>query len=296
MIRQIESEYGGDLCLDYRNHWLALLEEIVYHLARDGFFDSQERAFFQQYVTTFRLDPNDVTQAYNRAAERAYAEILEVEVGPDGLSDEQSELLERIARRLRISDDSQGASFKQAASKAIHTKIANILADDLVSPGEWMSLTRLCDNLNVSLHLSPELEQMLRLATDRWAILDGHPPTIDIPDLKLPTGERAFWSGLGEWYEYRKVRIRGGTSEDRLHLITQGQLVITSTRILIVSDIDENKSAAWKSILRVRPQNECCFELEKARGKSPLIKLVQADHGPATLGVTIAQRAFDLSR
>lgn len=58
-LQQIQSEYEGDLVKDFAVQWRELLEEITYQIAIDEHIDADEKSFFKEYISIFKIENDE---------------------------------------------------------------------------------------------------------------------------------------------------------------------------------------------------------------------------------------------
>jgi len=78
-------------------------------------------------------------------------------------------------------------------------------------------------------------------------------------------------------------------SRDLLRLITQGDMLLMSKRLLLLSDSSDNKSLRWSMVLTVDGSGDR-MTVQKARAKLPTQTLSEAESGVVEYAPLIARR------
>lgn len=287
LIAQIEHEYGRDLAADFADEWHQLLEDIVFHIARDGHIDRDEQAFFRQFIGVFRIPDDTAKEVYKKGARRAYIAIAQ-QLARDGRFDQQdSASLSKVAKHFGLSEHEQAQSLKQSLSAIINARLNDIISDRMISDAEWADLMELCDGLGIHLQLSQRDQGLVDQARMRWRVMYGELLPIEVRDVKLKGDELAYMRSPADWLETRKVE-----GVDTHVIIASGTTILTNQRILFFVPGGNNKSYAWGELLSVRIHSPDEFELERSRGKSPIVAVNTASSAYPGLSAKLAARLF----
>tara|TARA_R110002073_G_scaffold118918_1_gene258382 strand:+ start:238630 stop:239658 length:1029 start_codon:yes stop_codon:yes gene_type:complete len=290
-IQLVKSEYNGDLNSEYSYEWKQLLEEIAYAIALDGKIETFEREFIRTYRKLFDIEKTDAAAIYKRGATRAYIDLVVNSLGhgDHGLTDELMSRMESISKEIGIkSDDAKEILVKQL-TELISNRLNGSLNDGMISDVEW----KMYEDYRISLRLGALYSESDRLAIDaartRWHCEYGTLcPIVLSTHCKLKGKETPYFEGVAQWFE---TRSRSGVQE--LSLIAVGTLILTDQRVILLADEGDNKTVMWSGLYQVTRHDAKTFELEKTRGKSPLIKIYGGDPVLLISGSAIAARLFD---
>lgn len=314
-IEAIETHRGVDVTAEFRPELLGLFTEILYHFARDGSFERDETLFVKECALALRLAPPEVDTCLRRACERAFSDLCDEAIADGLLTSVEQANLERLAGRLRLSDSAKLDIYAKALDRRVQRLLREMTEDGLVSDQEYDAFRATCEHLKVRLSNLDEVDTALTLGRERWRVLHGQMLSATLSDINLDPDEVAYYRGKADWYETRKVRDRvdfagitgrvriakglsfrmgsvgyNAPSRDELLLIASGELVMTGKRLLFFSESGSNKSIRWREVLRVDINSHNEFELQKARGKSPVIDIRSASLGHPMLGAYVAAR------
>lgn len=318
-LTEICKGYEVDIAAEFRKEWGTLLEELVYFFAEDGTFDQEERAYVKLYVQLFRIPKEEFEKAYQEGVKRSFKERIAEALSDCKLVTREDERLRMLAKTFALSDDTRVALYRDAASQIFNDRLMRICEDGLISDDEWSGLEQLAKDLRANVANWHEIEQTVKFARERWRVRHGEMRPCPHPGVKLKPKEIAYFVGRAGWYENRKVRTGGisyggitgryriakglsfrfgslsysAPSVDRLILIGEGTLFLTNQRAILVGDNGDNKSVSWRDVLTVNVNSHNEFELEKGRGKSPVISVLGASFGEPLLAPWYAIRLLN---
>ena len=272
-IKTITEEYGDDFYPDFRDDILALLQDIICHFAHDGRFDTDERQFVRDYVSAFTVPKSDARRAQMKATHKAFAGIAARMIRDEELSDTELGGLRAIGQRFGFSEEYSDEQFVKVAKDKAEEYLNAMLDDGLVSDQEWDDFVMLCKGLRIGVLNKAELEQEIAFARTRWRVLYGDMQSTVPLNIKLKTGEHAYFVGTADWYETRKVNVHvtysGSTARirvaedihyragslrynmptvEQMMLIRSGELILTNKRMILVSDTGDNRSINWTTV------------------------------------------------
>lgn len=320
MILKLAAETGVDILGKYHDRWVALLEEVVVALGSDERYDGAEKEFIARYVKSFAIKREEAERAVARASRTLFKGVLARLVADGALSDADKEEMQRAAKRLAVPPEEIYPLLGEVISPMVMDVARSLQEDGLVSDDEWERLQTMLDKLSATYDPASPFFAELALAHERWRVLYGPLEARECPDLTLQRGEEVFFRGEADWHEYRKVRQRvdyagltgrfriarglsfrygsvgyRAPSVDELQLVRSGDLVMTNKRVILLSQIGDNKSIRWSAVVRVSMESHNTFELEKATGKSPVIDVKSASVGHRFLAAQMAYRLLELS-
>ena len=289
MIAQIDKDYGGNLAEDFKHQWRELLKEISYWLAVDGKIDGDERQFLREYVTVFAIPKVVAERTYREGDRRAYFELIGQFFADGRMTDNEVERLHSLAKALGLSNTEKQTAIEEQASALLQAQLNEILEDGMISDQEWELFERTQKNLRIGVQIGEGDRLAIESARERWRARFGdiHPIELLTP-YRLKTNEKPYFQGLAHWYEARSVK---GTQV--LKLIASGELVLTDERVLFRGDNGDNKALAWESIHAVSDYGRNRFELEKERGKSPVIEVLKCYDGRDGIAANLADRLLE---
>lgn len=285
-IDAIDEGYSGDLRTDFAAQWADLLEDILYYAHLDARVDADEAAFIKQYTGVFAVPRETAQRALRRAVNRAFTTIATERLRA-GAGEDDASALRELARSLGLDPSEQAETMQRVIRERIAECVEAILADGRVSDTEWEALERLALRLGEPVRLSPEQRGDIEIARARWHVEFGALEFAEPPPVPLQRGERLAFLGQATWLETRKDRGETCWKE-----IRRGDALLTTTRLLFIASEGDNKSLRWDKVLGVREHGPSRFEIERPRGKSPVIDVVAASFGHRRLATLLAGRLF----
>lgn len=198
--------------------------------------------------------------------------------------------LQKISEHFGLGPFELESSIQEQLQMQVNARLIGMLEDGMISDDEWELFNSYCDSLNINMNMSTKRRDHVEQARRLWGLQFGDLMPIDGVSVKLKTDETPFFVGRAKWYENRKQK-----GQTVLKKIGEGKLIMTDQRVLLLSDFEDNRSVTWNSVLSVKPYSSTEFELEKGRGKSPEIRVVNAPNHSLTTATFIAQRLFDES-
>lgn len=289
IIAAVMEDYHGDLVVDFQNQWRELLQEIVYWIAYDGKVDRQEQKYFKEYISIFKIPSSEAVQIYKAGARRAYLDLVERYTRDGQISDSDIDFLERVAKHFGLSAQEKQLALNDQISAVLQAHLDAMLEDGVISDQEWDDFERHRKNLRTRVEIGEGDKLVIEAARDRWRARFGEIKSIElVSEYRLKQYENAYFQGVAHWYENRS---RKGVQA--LELIAQGELVLTNQRVLFRGANGENKSLGWTSIHAVTEYGPSRFELEKERGKSPVIDVLKCFHGRSGVATSLAQRLLE---
>ena len=221
LIDKIETVYGCDVRSEFQDHWVELLEEIVRQLARDGDVDQYEQGFLREYLRCFRIDRQIATPAYRRGMRRAFVGVVADVIKDGSLDSADQRDLQSIAVRFGIEDADATLTIAECVNQHAQEILVDILRDNEISDTEWAHYQWVCQSLALS--DAPDANAHdVQVARERWRIKQGDLTPIAITDVKLSQAEKGYFIGSAQWWENRRVRS-GGITTDEPQLIVSGR-------------------------------------------------------------------------
>ncbi len=289
MIAKIDEEYDGNLAEDFKHQWVELLNEISYWLAIDGKIDGQERQFLREYVSVFEISKPIAERAYRDGARRAYYELAESLLADERLTDAEVTQLENLAKTLGLPAEVKSQAIGEQASMLLQEQLNEILEDGMISDKEWEQFERTRRNLRVGMQVGEGDRLVIEAARDRWRARFGEIQPVELLSAyRLKASEIPYFQGYANWYESRSIK-----GSQVLKLIASGELVLTSERVLFRGSQGDNKALAWTSIHAITDYGSNRFELEKERGKSPVIEILRCHDGRDGAAACLAARLLE---
>lgn len=312
-VEAIAAKHGDGFLVDHAAEWKALLEEVLFHLAGDGKFDDEERAFVKAYVQTFRIPREAAESSYRKAVTRAFLAQVAERLDDGKLDAFETDQLSDIARRLGISERDRHAAFAQAAGVRVRHAVDDIMSNGLVSDDEYAQLRVLLTNLGVELSTRDEVELALDLARDRWRILNAEVRSTEAGDLELDSGERVYFRGRAEWrgpragepkvsYEpfYGMTRLNHDLRFDAASLAapapaierdaTEGELVMSGRRAVLLPSSGRRTDVYWANVVRANILSHHRFQLETDGDLHPIVTIRGATFGHPLLAPFLVPR------
>ena len=289
-LRAIIDEYNGNLCEEYAYEWKQLLEEIAYAIARDGELEEYERNFIRAYTEVLQINKDTAAACYKLGASRAYTDLVIESLGDgeDGLSDEAMGTLNAIATHLGIKPETAKGKLIEQLTVLVTDRLNALLEDGMLSDEEWRQYESYRSKLRLGAVYSESDLIEIEAARNRWRCEFGELRPIELSvSCKLKKNETAYFEGVGHWHETRSNR-----GEQEWKLIAEGRIIMTDQRVIMLAEVRENKSVSWGSLLSVTKRDLNTFELEKARGKSPVIRVYESDITMEGTASSIAYRLF----
>lgn len=233
------------------------------------------------------------------------------------LDAKEQQKLNKVAHNLCVPLAIAQSSMKNYVATRVKAYIIECVSDGMVSDAEWASIQDLLSRNAIEPALINDIATRIAPARVRWKIEYGELNEVPVGTMRLERGEKAVFVGRADWYENRKQRtsvdyaglsgrirlakgfdFRYGSfgysapSVDTLTLIGTGKIVLTTDRLLFMSDSGDARSIKWKQlvVVEVRSWNE--MFLQRPRGKSPVIDIKSAEGGLLHFGTMIAARLF----
>lgn len=303
---------GDGFLEDTGQEFTSLLEEVVFHIAKDGRFDADEREYVLRFIKATSLPKSSFESAYRAGVRRAMGMLIDQAVQSGTVDIAARTRLADVARRFEVPSSEFQASLSTAISVALGARLTNALEDGLLSDDEWRSLEVLASGFGVEFTIGNNSAKDVEFARDRWRAMSGTLNPVSAEGMSLKQGERVFFDGDAEWFELKTVsrtvsyggltgsvriakglRFRYGSLSvsappvESVQLIDQGRLVLSDDRLVFLGN-RANKSIQWKSVLAVNVQGANLFEIEKATGKSPILRATSDRHGRLLLASSIA--------
>jgi hypothetical protein len=197
--------------------------------------------------------------------EEVYSGVL-LDALADGINENEKEWVDNVARALQIRDQ---ATVDTAVLQSV---LWSLMADNCVTKEEEKLVEQLIQAVGLSADdLSVELGVMDQFVRGREARESG-PPVID-PGINLQKNEQCHHHAKGALLEKKVLRsyTRGGQrfKEEGLQVVKEGDIYITSKRILVVSD--GTSSIPHEKILDVEVDaDDRCIEITKDGRQKPL--------------------------
>tara|TARA_R110000744_G_scaffold234407_1_gene352228 strand:+ start:409 stop:1377 length:969 start_codon:yes stop_codon:yes gene_type:complete len=285
MLLQVQKEYGGDIAKDFADQWKKLLEEIVYQISIDGVIDSDERAYFKEYIAIFQIPADEARRIYRTGARRACLQILRNVTKDNRVEDHELKRVENIALGFGLKEFDVTAQLTHMLKGLIQERFNDIASDLMISDYEWEDFQQFCADMKVNFSTTSENDRVIAQARKNWSTKYGRLQPIAVAGVKLSPDEQVYFTGGAKWYEPRKLR-----GESYQKLISTGDLYMTNDRILMIAYEGDNKSIKWKDIHHVLQVETCAFELEKIKGKSPTVLVTSSDGIGLVMASTIAHR------
>lgn len=286
----IQANYGSDIALDFAHQWKELLEEITYCIAADGRIDSDEKAFFKEYIKLFRISREDAASIYRKGVERAYMDILAKMCEDGELDDDELAKLNKIAKHFGLSEVQSTEAMEQRLGELVQEKFTRMADDGMVSDEEWDSFIKHAKGLRVDFKMDEKTMEIVEFARNRWRIAYGElvpiEPTVKC---KLKANEKAYYQGVADWFNMYK----NDNGEFHPTRVGKGTLIMTDQRAIFLATVGDNKSFAWNSLHSIRMHATDYFELEKVTGKSPMFKITRTWVQLEGLAFQMAERLLD---
>ena len=287
-------EFGTSLYLRFENRWLAFLQQAIELFAKDHSIKQAERQWMRRFTETFEIEPVRVHICMRQAFRAVFETHIRKVVADKRITAEELSYANRLCTKLGLTPEEGTTLITPIVTEVLRNDLDVALADGLLSPEEDQRISQLLAGLQINNAAKIEVSTELSFARSRWSILYGQLPTCECP-LRLPGGELAHYRVKARWYEMRKVRsalgyagltgsiriakglsFRYGSlryttpSVDQLQQIDDGELVLTNKRLFFLGST-ANRSIPWKQVLAVNIHSHNTFEIEKPRGRSPVI-------------------------
>lgn len=286
----VQQEFGDDLAKSFAVQWRELLEEITFQIAIDGHIDSDERAFFNEYIAIFKISKDEAARIYRTGARRAIMDIVSKLIQDWDLSKADLEYITKISNHFGLNAFEADSSIKEQLQLQINARLLDMLEDDLITDDEWDYFNSYCESLNIKLSMTEETKRQVDQARKHWRLQFGELMPLNSVSIKLKPSEEAFFVGRAKWYENRKVK-----GDTVLKKLCEGELIMTNKRVLLIADYEDNRSTMWSGVVAVNRLSSTKFELEKSRGKTPLIKVFEAPDNSLKTASLVAKRLFECS-
>jgi hypothetical protein len=265
----LAEKYGFDVRVADPGGCRRLLSEVVSALISDGELSDAELEYLKRVISVLGLTATGAQAEYVSAASRVLAEhIARASLKQTG----QSEDLDLIRRRLRLSRQDAECAVKLVLNDQADELVSELVADDCLSNEDVSRLNAFlaASGLKAS-DLSPETQAKLEESRARRDLLVAPLQPVEDPTIALQKGEVGYGIGIANWYDDVDDPSADGVS---------GDFVVTNKRLIVAGLDDRAKSITWNSVVRSRGDRKGNVVLVKSRGKSPFVEVVEM-HAPA---------------
>lgn len=270
-----------------------VLGELVADLAR-GDFRKDGRTAMEALCAAVGGDLLAVRRALDERAAALYREAVDWRIADGVLADVEVAELKACAEELGLDEPTAASLYGASVNVLFNSTVEGMLEDGQLSPEEDERLTAMLSGLKVNALFEDETIRILDDARRGWAINNAPLPEIPAP-VHLQRGEKAYAVVRAEAWEERSrvsrvsyagpalnlrvvqgVYLRAGTyavggqREAYEHLIGQGDLIVTSKRLIFVGP-NKSISPRLDSILQIDPYIDG-VRITRATGKPVLYR------------------------
>lgn len=206
----LEYEVGGPAA---RQVLVQTWRHVLATFLSDNAFSDREIEYLDALRDTFGLSDDEVSRAEREVVHPRYAVALQYALADARLSDEEHDVISRLARELRLPETVERELYTRSARAVLAGLVTRSAADRRLSPDELEQLASVAHHLGVALDFDAATEAMLDRYALFWRIENGELPFVPIPDTPLEAGERCHFAVPAERHEPRRSPAEGGDAE-----------------------------------------------------------------------------------
>lgn len=292
-VRAILDKYGLEKADPQRKR--ELMKPMLVHVLIDGVIDEQEQQQLDHLCEILNLPRKVVQELLHEMADELYSEAVSAAIVNKHLSPKEQAELDALARTLGLAPDETHAIAERQKKRYLDGQLNEGLADELWTPEEEQELQKAARDIGARPSFSDRTVQLMNRYRRYWQLRFGPLPSLQVP-YNLYNGEECHARMPAQWLEYRTETTRynysgpdarikiakgfywqagsasvGRIKEEVLRPIDQGELLITSRRLLFIGQ-NRSRNIRFSHILGFEPFDDGLL-IQKDAGRHPFLRL-----------------------
>lgn len=295
-IEEIERKYKVNIEEEFKLNTEEFYAVYLNYRLNDKSLSDDEINELKHLKTILRLNDKSIENLHSRIGEIIYKQSFEEVISDGRLTEKEETFLNKLENELRLPKELAKKISNETRYNYMSNYVAQIVADQRLSPEEEKEMTAIAASLNIEVKLDEENKAIFDKLKKYWALEHLELEGLDT-EIVLQKAEKCFVViDNVNWHELRSVRqrvnysgystsfkvakgfyLRSGSykpqsySTDEMKLIDSGTLYLTNKRI-IFTGLKKNSNIKLDKILNITPYTDG-LEIAKETGKSPMLIL-----------------------
>ncbi|MGV3597295.1 MAG: hypothetical protein ACO1PI_05455 [Bacteroidota bacterium] len=294
MINDIEDKYQISMRSEFSLNLKEFYAVYLNHCLTDKVLSDEEIGNLAHLKVLFSLSDSITTDVHQKIGKTLYETSFKEAVSDGRLTEKEKAFLSKIETQLQLPELLVKKIAEGVLQNYMNSKVAQIIADERISPEEEKELEQLAKNLDVAVTMDTDTRRKYERLKLYWALENLSLPEIS-SDVKLQKSEKCYFQSANvSWYELRSVRGRTSYSgyssrikvakgfylnmgtysshtptSQEYKLIDKGTLYLTNKRIIFTGGL-KNSNIRLDKILYIQPSTDG-VEINKDAGRNPIL-------------------------